>query len=435
MTRNVFVVGADAFNCAKLRSVPHAADVALHPLFTYEQVQGPARWPVRQLIRRGTQSLARFAGRRDGILGCWDLPVSALVSVLGERFGMPVAPLGAVVACEHKFWSRLIQREAIGQCVPSFCVVDPFSNGRLPTIALGYPYWIKPIKSFQSHLGFRVDAASDLEWAIKAIRAGIGRMAEPFGQLIAGVAAPPEVRRVTGYHCLAEQFVGGRQCTAEGYVVGGEVTVYGIIDSIRYPGVSSFARYEYPSLLPPTVQQRVRDAAARLIPALGLTHGAFNVEFFWDEPTDKLWVIEVNPRISQSHAALFEKVDGISHHQVALDLALGERPMWRTGQGPAGCAAKCFLRVFADGLITRVPDALEIERVTRQFPDTLVQVPVRAGQRLAALPDQDSYSYCLALVYLGAANREQLIERYQQIVEALPFEIDGQPVAPMQPAG
>lgn len=435
MTRNVFVVGSDAFNKSKLRALPHIDDIVFHDLFTFDRVQGPHRYSMEHILNRATERLRSFPQRIDGILGYWDLPVSALVALLGERIGVPAPPLRGVMACEHKYWSRVVQRSAISESVPAFCAVDPFANGAVPKVDLPYPFWIKPVKSFQSHLGFRVNDAVDLERAIVAIREGIGRMAEPFKYMLDRVVVPPEVGGVSGYHCVAEQLVDGRQCTAEGYVFNGEATVYGIIDSIRYPDVSSFARYEYPSLLPPMVQQRIRDTAERVVPALGLTHGAFNIEFFWDEATDHLWLIEVNPRISQSHAELFEKVDGVSHHQVALDLALGMRPQWVTGRGPFRCAAKCFVRVFEDGLVTRVPDAADVRRVEQRFPGTVIQLTVRPGQRLSQLPDEDSYSFCLALIYHGAESREQLLERQEQVVEALPFEIDRQPVTPMQPAG
>ncbi len=36
--------------------------------------------------------------------------------------------------------------------------------------------------------------------------------------------------------------------------------------------------------------------------------------------------------------------------------------------------------------------------------------------------DQDSYSYVLALMWLGASTPRQLDKRYEKIVEMLPFE-------------
>ncbi|MFW6059619.1 MAG: ATP-grasp domain-containing protein [Phycisphaeraceae bacterium] len=434
--RNVFVVGAEDFNFNKLRTIPAAEECRFHPLFSFEQVQGPRRYAMDRLLALAERKLRAFPERIDGIIGYWDLPVSAMVPLLANRFGLPAAPLPGVIACEHKYWSRLIQQRALGgEGVPAFRLVDPFANGELPAVGLGYPFWLKPIKSFQSHLGFRVDDDGALVTAIRAIRAGIGRLAEPFNRLLEHVELPAEVAQVRGEHCVAEQLIGGSQCTVEGYAFAGTAHSYGIIDSIRYDGVSSFARYEYPSLLPPTVQQRMRETVARLVPALGLTHGAFNIEFFWDEANDRLWLIEINPRMSQSHADLFEKVDGVSHHQVVVDLALGREPRWQTGRGMYRCAAKCYLRTFRDGVVTRVPDAEELARIAREMPGTIVRPSVREGQRLSDVPDEDSYSYPLAQIYLGADSREELLARYARCVEMLGFEVSSEPIAPMQPAG
>jgi hypothetical protein len=42
---------------------------------------------------------------------------------------------------------------------------------------------------------------------------------------------------------------------------------------------------------------------------------------------------------------------------------------------------------------------------------------------------QDSYSYILANIYVGAQDEAELIEKYQRCVRALPFDIDDQEVS------
>src|SRR5690625_6073998 len=66
--------------------------------------------------------------------------------------------------------------------------------------------------------------------------------------------------------------------------------------------------------------------ADRFLTHIEYDNAPFNVEFFWDPETDHIWLLEVNTRISESHTDLFLKVDGASHHEVATDLSLGERP-------------------------------------------------------------------------------------------------------------
>ena len=40
-------------------------------------------------------------------------------------------------------------------------------------VSLPFPFWIKPVKSVLSHLGFRVENAAELRRAIEEIRAGL----------------------------------------------------------------------------------------------------------------------------------------------------------------------------------------------------------------------------------------------------------------------
>jgi hypothetical protein len=49
---------------------------------------------------------------------------------------------------------------------------------------------------------------------------------------------------------------------------------------------------------------------------------------------------------------------------------------------------------------------------------------VRAGEWLSDHPEQDSYSYLLAEVYVGAESSDQLDVARREIPEMLPFDIE-----------
>ncbi|MGM0586699.1 MAG: ATP-grasp domain-containing protein, partial [Pseudomonadota bacterium] len=220
-----------------------------------------------------------------------------------------------------------------------------------------------------------------------------------------------------------EQVIGGRQCTVEGYVHKGEVVSYGIVDSIRYPQVLSFFHYLYPSRLPPRVQAKMRELTERVMRATGFDDSAFNIEYFWDEISDRIWILEINTRISQSHCDLFEKVDGISNQQVAVDLGLGRRPDMPTGEGAYPCAAKFFYRVFfRDATVQRVPTPEEFAKAEAVAQGTVIQNHVTPGMRLSELPEQDSYSYAVAYVWMGARKESTLLWNYEHVIKALDYE-------------
>lgn len=95
------------------------------------------------------------------------------------------------------------------------------------------------------------------------------------------------------------------------------------------------------------VRTRMAAITKRVMKHIGYDNAAFNIEYFWDEPHNRIWLLEINTRISQSHSDLFEKVDGVSNHQITVDLALGQRPQMPRGEGLFPRAAKFFHRVFS----------------------------------------------------------------------------------------
>ena len=82
------------------------------------------------------------------------------------------------------------------------------------------------------------------------------------------------------------------------------------------------------------------------------------------------------------------------------------------------------MRRTTDGVARRVPTAEEIEQVERTIPGCTVDVTVAVGDRLSELYDQDSYSYALATVYLGADDEDELIRKYEHALAGLPFEFE-----------
>lgn len=421
MAQNIFVLGLDEYNHETLRSLPHLRDYDFHPLLSLDALQGQDDIDLPGLLDRAERELDAFDGSVDAIIGYWDFPVSSMVPILCERRGLPAAPLVSVVKCENKYWSRLEQREVI-DALPRFAEVDFDAAGKPDE--LEYPLWLKPVKAFSSELAFRVTDDAGFRAALAEIEEGAGRVGEPFQFVMDQVRLPPEIAEAGGTACLAEEEGRGEQVTVEGYVHDGKATVYGVVDSLCYPGTPSFLRYQYPSRLPGSVTDRLADLSTRVVERLGLNWVTFNIEFFVDRERDAITLLEVNPRHSQSHARLFEFVDGIPNHECVIRLALGRKPELTHGQGEYATAAKWFLRRFADGHVRRAPSEEDVARVEREVPGTTLKIIAQEGQRLSELSSQDSYSYELLQVFVGADDTAGLERKYRACVDALPFEID-----------
>ncbi len=269
--------------------------------------------------------------------------------------------------------------------------------------------WLKPVKSYSSALAFQVKDAEQFDDAVSQIREGIGGIGEAFDVVLSMLDLPPEVAEAGGQHaCLAEEEISGRQLTVEGYSIDGKVHCYGVVDSIQYEGTSSFLRYQYPSSVPADIADRLIDASSRVVRQIGLDNSTFNIEFFWDPERDRINIVEVNPRLSQSHAPLFEYVDGVPNHECMISLALGRAPQLPYRKGSYNVAGKWFLRRFSDGYVRKSPSEEDIARVEREVPDTIVDITATQGGRLSDLPSQDSYSYELAALYIGAQDEDEL---------------------------
>lgn len=423
MVKNVFVLGLNDFNRERLASIRRSDEFAFHPLLDVGDLKDAEEYRFQELLEEAQSTLSGFEGTVEGIVNFWDFPSSLLHPILCREFQVPGPPLEAVALCGHKYWSRLVQREVIPEYVPEFEAFDPFDEGSVKGLSLDYPFWIKPVQSYSSFLAFRIDNEQDLVRRTKEIREQIDRYAEPFAEVWDRLSPPEGAEHVDARWCIAEAPLTGHQCTIEGYVLDGKAETYGVIDSFRFPNGVSFHRYQYPTSLPEPVVQRMSEASCRVMEHIGYEKAAFNIEWFWEKETDSLRLLEINNRISQSHADLFEKVDGRSNHEVAVELARGNPPRLKEDRGPFAMAAKVFIRRFEDGVVEQVPSDELRRRVEKEHPGTTIQVPVHAGMRLSEILDQDSYSYQLAIVYMGGENEQEILEKARVIEQRLEFQV------------
>jgi hypothetical protein len=422
--RHVFVLALTDQQRRQLETTRDAGELVFHGLLDYASAVRAPTFEFDELLGRARAELAAFGGSVDAIVCPWDFPPSVLAPILAEEHGLPSPTLRSVLMCEHKYWSRVEQLASVPGCVPRFAAFDPFRDDALDQIDLPFPFWVKPVKAHSSELGFEVGDPDELHRALDRIRAGIGAVGRPFDQALAHVDLPPEIRGHGGMTCLAEQLVPGIQAAPEGTMFRGTFGVHGIFDMGRDPSGHRIEGLDYPAAsLPAEVQERMVDVAERYLRHVGFDDGCFNAEFLWDEATEALWLIEVNTRMSQSHSELFVKVDGMTNHQVVIDIALGRRPSLPRRRGGAAVASKRVISHEGDGVVRRIPGAPEVAAVSERFPGTHVHVYVRPGDRLSELPHQDSYRYVLANVYLGADDRTQLEERYRTCLDLLRFEI------------
>ncbi|MFW6324576.1 MAG: ATP-grasp domain-containing protein [Desulfovibrionales bacterium] len=421
MNKNVFVIGPDELNWLKLLEVQEAGDFTFHELLSYEESHGAKQYDVRWMLNESVKRLEAFDGPIDAIVSFWDFPVSLMLPILARQYNTLSPSLESVLQCEHKYWSRVRQQEVVPELTPAFTRFDPFDDQALDKFDMAFPFWIKPVKAFGGYLGFRIESIRDFEQAIPKIREGIGGFSKPMDELLQYADIPEEIR--TGGFCIAEAIITGKQVTLEGFASHGQIDSHGIVDSFRHSNQVSFSRFQYPSKLPEGIKEMIFESSRAVMEHIGFDNSPFNIEYFYDEKKDNLWLLEINPRIAQSHSDLFRKVDGTSNHHVMVEVGLGRHPKWERGSGEYGVAAKLFIRSFEGGRVRHVPSDEQIAEAEKRFPGTIVQVLVKQDQSLSEMLYQDSYSYKLAIIYMGADNERELLENFEEVKRILDFQV------------
>ncbi len=279
-------------------------------------------------------------------------------ALVAEKLGLPGATPESILAAQHKLHARRVLQQVAPEANLGFAEMPARYGEPIPD-GLIYPSFVKPVKAAFSVLARGVASRAELHrhtrfghrelWVIK-------RLVEPFERVCR--ARLPAAG--TAHRMLLEEPVPAQvaQYNLDGWVHDGQVHALGVTDAVMYPGTQAFMRWEHPSSTSAALQQRALDVARRFLAAIGYRHGFFNLEFFHDNATDRLSVIECNPRLASQFADLYLRVQGRDPHAMALALALGDDPTALPRVMPtAGAAASLVYRVFQPQEVPAQPDA------------------------------------------------------------------------------
>lgn len=352
------------------------------------------------------EAVARFRGAGlHGVASSSDYPGCLVAAAIAHELGLPGPHPRHLLRCSHKYYARLLQREAVPEATPAFALLDPDD----PRVDLPFPLFVKPVKSWFSVFARRVEDRAELASFLgdPALRAFLREFTRPFNQILGRYSDLP----IDASRMLAEQCLSGHQVTVEGYVWRGEVHPIGVTDSVMYPGTISFQRFEYPSRLPEAVQARMDEVVARAVRRVGLDGALFNVELFYRPDSGAIHVIEINPRMVGQFADLHEKVDGTNTFAVLLALATGQEPRFQRGRGRYRVAASFPQRIFRDQRLVRNPSAADVAAVRARFPGAIVKTYLAEGQHASDPGDDqnDLASYLYAVINLGADGWDELL--------------------------
>ncbi len=338
-------------------------------------------------------------------------------ALLAERMGWPGTPVAAVLACQHKLHARRVLQQVAPEANTPFAPLES-RYGDPPPDNLGYPRFVKPIKAAFSVLARLVH---DREELMALTRFGfwerwvIRHLVEPFERVVK--VRLPEAG--SAHRMLLEQPVNALQYNLDGYVFAGELRPLGFVESVMYPGTQAFMRFDYPCRLSEPGRDKAFDVARRFLSAVGFTHGLFNMEFFHDPVTEKLTVIEFNPRMAAQFSDLYLRVNGVDPHRLGLELAFGRDPARLPWAEPAAGAAASFVyRCFDPAERPAMPGAAQQAALAKRFPDALLfRFAKSPGQIARDFKWVGSYRY--GILHLGGRDAGDLRERCLEASELL----------------
>jgi len=374
------------------------------------------------VFRFVNEVVARFRAERiDGVFSNNEYFGALIAAVVAEKLGLPGNDPRAVLTAQHKFYARQAFARAAPEASPRFAAFA-YTVARREDFPFDFPCFVKPVKATFSVLARRVDGFDELRrhlsfWPLEKFL--IKRLVKPFNDLLPWYTD----FGIDAHNMIAEELLPGQQVNIDGYVHEGRVTVLGVIDENLFPGTFAFRNFEYPSRVPPAVQERMKALAGRVLQGLGYRHGFFNMELAWDPASDALRVIEVNPRMASQLACFYEWVDGVQPYLALFDLAVGRAPRLGAGTSRYSHAASFALRKFDGKPLALHPTPAQVERVRRAYPDARLMLYMKRGASLAReMKWLGSYRY--AVVSMGAGSADELHRRFHDLRRSLFLDSD-----------
>ena len=423
--KKVLVVCASEWNRRGLEGVSPLCDVVLHTYDYDFHRDTPDNSSLNPAALHNEIIGAVQRERVNGIVVTKDYPGALFASVAAQACGLRAPSVDAVLACQHKYWSRQLQQQCVPEAMPRFTLAHPGQQD-IDLQGMQFPLFAKPVRANFSFLAQKVHTREELQQFVQQVRAA---MPETFFAHMRWVIdgyrahACDDGCCCRGCQCagvLVEEWLDGVQVTLEVVVVDGRVQLIGLVDSIMFPGTISFSRFVYPSELPASVQARMLDITKRFVTGIRFDNGLLNVEFMYNPATDAIHIIEVNPRMVQQFADMMEKVDGVNTYEHAVRVALGMPVTVRSGAGKDGVAVSFPLRIFEDKRVVRVPSPDDCARVIDRFSGAEIYVWVAPGDLLSE-HQQDGQSFCYGRINLGARDMQEVQEKFAECMRLLPF--------------
>jgi hypothetical protein len=160
----ILLVGADEFNLEELSYIDNRERYEFIPRFDPKEIQQMHEYDIRGIEKKLEEVLVQYDIR--AIISFFNFPFSLMAHYLSEKRGFRGPSLLSSLKCHHKYWSRVEQQRCVPENVPAFENINPFNPTPWDELNLPPVFWLKPVKSHASKLGFRIESKKDYEQAL-----------------------------------------------------------------------------------------------------------------------------------------------------------------------------------------------------------------------------------------------------------------------------
>jgi len=400
----LFDIDYDAVAHRQIEGAGIEFDRAGFDLFRYPSKLGMVDFDFNRFAQRQAKRARQL--RWQGVLSHNEFYGALSAALTAEISGLPGTPPESILACQHKVHARRV--------LEKICPAENLQHqalawrqGEPAPEGLAYPCYVKPVRAAFSVLARRIGNPEELRrymdfsWRERWV---MDQLINPFDRMIQ--ERLPHAGNA--HRLMIEEALRGPQYNLDGFIDHRGLHVLGVVDAVMYPGTQSFQRWELPSSLPAPVVARAANVAKSFLAEVGFTHGFFNLEFFYDKATDRLSVIEFNPRLSSQFGDLYQRVYGLNPHAMAVAMAIGQDPLQVPRTEPtARVAASLVWRTFSEHEVPPMPSPLARQAFAQALPKAHLFIFTKSGHALKReLKWLESHRYGVA--NLGGEDTEDI---------------------------
>lgn len=241
-----------------------------------------------------------------------------------------------------------------------------------------------------------------------------------------GVAVLEDISKLPGYfkdaleHSISggviiEQFIerASKQIDSDVFFNDGKLVFYFWGDQHQDESCNPYApvSISFPSTLSEKQQKIAATEIERLLLALNIKTGAFNIEFFFDK-TEELWIIEVGPRNGGNLIPeVIKESTGVDLIKMTVDAALGEEVPPPSPQDTARYCASYIIHSKKHGILDKITLSEEIKSKIIKKTEY-----VKTGSKVRAFRNSKDSIASIIIQFNNADEMERILSNIEDFI-------------------